>query len=113
MDDLLATIQSADPNAPTAAAAPAPVTAPTPQASSGFNPNKGYGTPAKLLDNLQAEESSGNPLAVNKQTGAMGPYQFTASTVAALRQQGVKFDPFDPVQARNTADWYLQQLKQQ
>lgn len=113
MDDLLATIQSADPNASQASAAPAPVAAPAPQASAGFDPTKSYGTPAKLLDNLQSEESSGNPLAVNKQTGAMGPYQFTASTVAALRQQGVKFDPFDPVQARNTADWYLQQLKQQ
>ena len=109
MDDLLSTIQSANPGAP-AAAAP-PVAAPA--TGTGFDPTKSYGTPAKLLDNLQAEESSGNPLAVNKQTQAMGPYQFTPSTVAMLRSHGVKFDPFDPVQARNTADWYLQQLKQQ
>lgn len=115
MDDLLSTIQSADPNASPAVTAPAapPVSVPAPQASGAFDPTKSYGTPAKLLDNLQSEESSGNPLAVNKTTQAMGPYQFTPSTVAALRQQGVKFDPFDPVQARNTADWYLQQLKQQ
>jgi hypothetical protein len=109
MDDLLSTIQSANPSAqPTAAAQPTAV-----PAQGGFDPNKSYGTPPQLLDNLQAEESSGNPLAVNKTTQAMGPYQFTPSTVAMLRQQGVKFDPFDPVQARNTADWYLQQLKQQ
>lgn len=113
MDDLLSTIQSANPNAPQAPAAPAPVAAPAPQTSGAFDPTKSYGTPTKLLDNLQSEESSGNPLAVNKTTQAMGPYQFTPSTVAALRQQGVKFDPFDPVQARNTADWYIQQLKAQ
>lgn len=112
MDDLLATIQSANPNAPPPVAAPV-AAAPAPQASAGFDPTKSYGTPSKLLDNLQSEESSGNPLAVNKTTQAMGPYQFTPSTVAALRQQGVKFDPFDPVQARNAADYYLQQLKGQ
>jgi hypothetical protein len=110
MDDLLSTIQSANPNAEPAAAAP-PSAAPAP--TGGFDPTKSYGTPAKLLDNLQAEESSGNPLAVNKQTQAMGPYQFTPSTVAMLRSQGVKFDPFDPQQARNAADYYIQQLKQQ
>lgn len=120
MDDLLATIQSANPSAPAAAAAstgapmgyaPVSASAPAPQASGSFDPTKSYGTPAKLLDNLQAEESSGNPYAVNKTTQAMGPYQFTPSTVAMLRQQGVKFDPFDPVQARNAADYYMQQLK--
>jgi hypothetical protein len=114
MDDLLSTIQSANPSAPQvaapAAAAP-PVAAP--QASGGFDPAKSYGTPAKLLDNLQSEESSGNPVAVNPKTGAMGPYQFTPSTVAALRQQGVKFDPFDPQQSRAAADYYMQQLKAQ
>jgi hypothetical protein len=113
MDDLLATIQSANPNAPAAPAAAPVAAAPTPQVSAAFDPMKSYGTPGKLLDNLQSEESSGNPLAVNKTTQAMGPYQFTPSTVAALRQQGVKFDPFDPVQARNAADYYLQQLKGQ
>lgn len=84
-----------------------------PQTGGGFDPNKSYGTPAKLLDNLTSEESSGNPYAINKQTQAMGPLQFTPSTVAMLHKQGVKFDPFDPVQARNAADYYIQQLKQQ
>lgn len=110
MDDLLSTIQSANPGTPPAAAAAPQPAAP---AQGGFDPNKSYGTPPQLLDNLTSEESSGNPLAVNKQTGAMGPLQFTPGTVAMLRQRGVKFDPFDPVQARNTADWYLQQLKAQ
>lgn len=113
MDDLLATIQGANPNAPAAAAAPVSAPAPAPQSLGAFDPTKSYGTPGKLLDNLQAEESSGNPLAVNKTTQAMGPYQFTPSTVAALRQQGIKFDPFDPQQARAAADYYVQQLKGQ
>ena len=112
MDDLLATIQSANPNAPATPAAPV-AAAPAPQVSGGFDPTKSYGTPPQLLDNLTDEESSGKPLAVNQKTGAMGPYQFTPQTLAMLRQQGVKFDPFDPVQARNAADYYLQQLKGQ
>lgn len=115
MDDLLATLQGAGPQPQGAPTAPANAAAPTPtpQPSQGFDPTKSYGTPTKLLDNLDHTESSGNPLAVNDKTGAMGPYQFTPSTLAMLRKQGVAFDPFDPVQARNAADWYIQQLKQQ
>jgi hypothetical protein len=71
-----------------------------------------YGTPPDILDRLQQTESSGNPYAVNKQTGAMGPYQFMPQTVAMLHQQGYKFDPFDQQQARDAADFYIQQLKQ-
>ena len=37
-----------------------------------FDVNKSYGTPEKLLDNLKMVESSGNPNAVNKESGAMG-----------------------------------------
>lgn len=76
-------------------------------------PTSKYGTPPALLDRLQATESSGNPYAVNAKTGAMGPYQFMPATVAMLRQQGMKFDPFDPQQARDAADYYVQHLKQQ
>lgn len=114
MDDLFAPLLGQDASAQ-ASAAPSPDAPATtaPQASGGFDPTKSYGTPAKLLDNLQSEESSGKPYAINKTTQAMGPYQFTPSTVAMLHQQGVKFDPFDPVQARNAADYYLQQLKGQ
>lgn len=109
MDDLLSTLQGAGPQ-PAQSAAPAPASAPQPAA---FDPTKTYGTPSKLLDNLTHTESSGNAYAVNKDTGAMGPYQFTPSTLSMLSKQGIKFDPFDPVQARNAADYYLQQLKQQ
>lgn len=120
MDDLLATLQSAGaaPQSNTApgaapAAVSAPAASPSPASSSAFDPTKSYGTPSRLLDNLNHTESSGNPYAVNDKTGAMGPYQFMPSTLAMLRKQGVAFDPFDPQQARNAADYYIQQLKQQ
>jgi hypothetical protein len=104
MDDLFATLQGANPQQQSP---------PAPQPAQGFDPTKSYGTPPQLLNNLNHTESSGNNYAVNDKTGAMGPYQFTPSTLAMLRKQGVAFDPFDPVQARNAADWYIQQLKQQ
>lgn len=85
----------------------------SPAPKSAFDPSKSYGTPTKLLDNLRHTESGGDPYAVNKTTGAMGQYQFMPATIAMLRKQGVTFDPFDPQQARNAADWYIQQLKQQ
>ncbi len=85
---------------------------PPPKAAPKFDPSQSYGTPAKLLDNLQQTESSGDAHAVNPKTGAMGAYQFLPSTVAMLNKQGVKFDPFDPTQARAAADYYLQHLAQ-
>jgi hypothetical protein len=108
MDDLLSTISQATGAPVPQAAAPA-----APAGAGAFDPTKSYGTPPQMLDNLQHTESSGNPYAVNDKTGAMGPYQFTPSTLAMLRKQGVNFDPFDPQQARNAADWYLQTLKGQ
>lgn len=89
--------------------------APQPQqtAQPAFDPKASYGTPAKLLDNLQQTESSGDPYAVNKQTGAMGAYQFMPSTVAMLHKQGINFNPFDPQQARAAADKYIQTLAAQ
>jgi hypothetical protein len=101
MDDLLATLQGTGPQQS------------QPQQNAPFDPNKSYGTPAQLLDNLAMTESSNGKNLVNKTTGAMGPYQFLPSTLAMLRNQGVKFDPFDPQQSRNAADYYIQQLKQQ
>jgi hypothetical protein len=109
MDDLLATLQGASGQQPSAPPAPAQQQTQQP----AFDPTKTYGTPAKLLDNLNHTESSGNAYAVNDKTGAMGPYQFLPSTVAMLRKQGIKFDPFDPQEARAAADYYIQQLKQQ
>jgi len=114
MDDLFATLQGASNSPQVAPTAPASASAPVSASSNAaFDPTKSYGTPAKMLDNLDHTESSGNPYAVNKDTGAMGPYQFLPSTVAMLRKQGVKFDPFDPQEARAAADYYIQQLKQQ
>jgi soluble lytic murein transglycosylase-like protein len=72
-----------------------------------------YGTPTKLLDNLMQTESSGNPLAVNKGSGAMGAFQFMPSTVAALKKQGITFNPFDANQSRDAASQYIQQLVKQ
>lgn len=57
----------------------------------------------QLLDNLRFTESSNNPKAVNKQTGAMGAYQFMPSTVDALHKQGIKFNPFDEKESREAA----------
>jgi hypothetical protein len=78
-----------------------------------FVPGKSYGTPPAILNRLIQTESSGNPYAINKSSGAMGPAQFMPQTIAFLHQKGVVFDPFDPNQARSAADWYLQYLKNQ
>jgi len=56
-----------------------------------------------LLDALKDVESSGNPLTVNKQSGAMGAWQFTPETVANLHKQGIKFNPFDEKESREAA----------
>lgn len=73
----------------------------------------GYGTPAKLLDNLERTESSGNAKAINPKTGAMGAYQFMPDTVAMLHKQGIQFDPMNKQEARAAADQYIQQLVRQ
>jgi hypothetical protein len=75
-----------------------------------FEVSKTYGTPSKLLDNLELAESSGNPTAVHKDTKALGAYQFMPETAAMLHDQGVKFNPFDKQEARAAADYYISQL---
>jgi hypothetical protein len=80
---------------------------------SDFDVNKTYGTPSKLLDNLNMTESSGDPYAVNKDTKAMGNYQFLPDTVAQLHKQGIQFNPFDPKESRAAADYYIQKLANQ
>ena len=62
------------------------------------------------LDRLKSTESSGNPFAVNKETGAMGAYQFMPSTVAQFHEKGIKFNPFDEKQSREVAKNYLNDL---
>jgi hypothetical protein len=79
----------------------------------GFNINKTYGTPSKILDNLMQVESSGNEYAINKDTKAMGPYQFMPDTIAEMHKKGVKFNAFDKKEARAAADYYLNDLAQQ
>ena len=79
----------------------------------GFNINKTYGTPSKILDNLMQVESSGNEHAINKDTKAMGPYQFMPDTIAEMHKKGVKFNAFDKKEARAAADYYLNHLAQQ
>jgi Transglycosylase SLT domain len=62
------------------------------------------------LDRLKSTESSGNPFAVNKDTGAMGAYQFMPATVAQFHEKGIKFNPFDEKQSREVAKNYLNDL---
>lgn len=64
----------------------------------------------KILDGLEATESSGNPLAVNKETKALGAYQFLPETVVMLHKNGYKFNPFDRDQSRAAAEYLLNDL---
>lgn len=74
-------------------------------------PSKGT-TPPALLDNLRATESGGNSFAINKQTKAMGPYQFMPETLAEMTKAGISFNPFVEEQARDAADRYITMLAQ-
>ena len=66
----------------------------------------------QLLDSLRRVESGKDPYAMNKDTKAMGAYQFMPETVQMLHKQGVKFNPFDEQEARGAAKKYLEQLVQ-
>jgi len=80
---------------------------------SDFDVNKTYGTPAKLLDNLKQTESSNDPYAVEKNTKAMGSYQFEPDTVALFNKNGAVFNPFKDEEARAAADYQIQQYVKQ
>lgn len=69
----------------------------------------GGGSLNQILNGVQQVESGGNPVAINPQSGAMGPYQFMPSTVDMIRRSNPSFNPFDPVQARQAAGQLLQQ----
>ena len=86
------------------------VTGWTPPESTKFDTKKSYGTPTKLLENVIQTESSGNPLAVNPTSGAMGVGQFMPETVAMLHKQGVEFNPFNAEESRAAMDYYISQL---
>lgn len=63
-----------------------------------------------LLDRLRKVESGKDDYAVNKQTKALGAYQFMPETVADLHRRGKKFNPFDEKEARQAAREYLTDL---
>jgi hypothetical protein len=64
----------------------------------------------QLLDRLRKVESGSDPYAVNKQTKALGPYQFMPETVADLHRKGYKFNAFDEKESREAARKYLTEL---
>lgn len=64
----------------------------------------------QLLDSLKKVESDKDPYALNKQSKAMGAYQFMPETVQMLHRQGIEFNPFNEKQAREAARTYLGQL---
>jgi len=72
----------------------------------------GSGTPPQLLDNLERVESSGNPNAVNPQSGAMGAYQFMPQTVQMLNSppHNLGFNPFNRDESRAAADYYISRI---
>ena len=72
--------------------------------------DSGYRVTDRLLDNLSQVESSGNPNAINKESGAQGQFQFMPDTVKMLQGMGIKFDPFNPTEAREAARKYLEVL---
>lgn len=92
----------------------------------GVQPSKGTTTPSAqkstpstggdiqisdaILDSLRRVESGKDQFALNKQSKAMGPYQFIPETVQMLHKQGYKFNPFDEAEAREMAKVYLTTL---
>lgn len=67
-------------------------------------------TPDMLLNGLAQVESSGNPNAVNPQSGAEGMYQFMPGTTAQIRQRDPNFDPRNPQMAKVEARRMLENL---
>jgi len=74
-----------------------------------FTPGRSVVTD-QLLDSLRKVESDKDPYALNKQSKAMGAYQFMPETVQMLHKQGIEFNPFNEKQAREAARTYLGQL---
>lgn len=64
----------------------------------------------QLLDSLRRTESGKDRFALNKETKAMGPYQFMPETVQMLHKQGIEFNPFNEQEARQAAKGYLEKL---
>jgi hypothetical protein len=62
------------------------------------------------LNRLASTESGKDPFALNKDTKAMGRYQFMPETVQSLHQRGISFNPFDEKQSREVARSELNRL---
>jgi hypothetical protein len=62
------------------------------------------------LNRLASTESGKDPFALNKDTKAMGRYQFMPETVQSLHQRGIAFNPFDEKQSREIARSELNRL---
>ena len=63
-----------------------------------------------LLDRLKKVESGGDPFALNKESKAMGAYQFMPEQVQNMHKQGIEFNPFNEQQSRLAAKTYLEKL---
>ena len=97
-------------------------TAPTVPGSAGgygksISPDSGSKLPAqgeidpKILDNIKGIESGkSDGLVMNKDTKALGPYQFTPETMLTLHKMGLTFNPLVESEARNAANIYLTKL---
>jgi hypothetical protein len=64
----------------------------------------------QLLDNLRRVESGGDRFALNKQSKAMGAYQFLPEQVITMHKKGIEFNPFNEAESRQAAKNYLEQL---
>lgn len=87
-----------------------PKTTSQPTSAQPTSPKSSYTVQPKILDNLRQTESGGDPLAVNKDTNALGAYQFLPTTVQIMHKQGIKFNPFDEKESRGAAEQYLGSL---
>ena len=63
-----------------------------------------------ILDSLKRTESGKESYALNKQSKAMGDYQFIPETVQMLHKQGYEFNPFNAKESREAARHYLTTL---
>ena len=64
----------------------------------------------QILDRLKMVESSGDRFALNKESKAMGAYQFMPEQVQTMHKQGVEFNPFNEKESRQAAKTYLEKL---
>ena len=64
----------------------------------------------ELLDRLKQVESGGNRFALNKESKAMGAYQFMPEQVQTMHKQGIEFNPFNENESRQAAKSYLEKL---